>query len=90
MERGMDGDAGIDFLSRRVVTLRAVTWGGPLPGPGDYLRTERGLTAYQIVSVHPNMRKDPRSRARFRCWKVPAGQVPEGARVHAWEWSPRG
>ncbi len=86
----MDDGAGIDFLARRLVSLRAVSWDGPLPAPGDYLRTGRGTTAYHIVSVHPNLRPDPRSRARFRCWKVPAAQVPEDARVHAWWWSSRG
>jgi hypothetical protein len=84
----LDG-SGIDFLSRKLVGLRAIHWEGRLPSPGDFLRTERGLTAYEIVSVKENTRPDARSRAAFKCWRVPAASVPDGARVHEWRWSSR-
>lgn len=79
----------IDFLARRLVSLRAIHWDGPLPSPGDFLKTEKGVTAYEIVSVRENLRPDPRSRAAFRCWRVPVAEVPAGARIHEWRWSSR-
>jgi len=80
----------VNELDLRVVSLRAVTWEGRLPMPGEHVATGRGLWAYRILEVRENRRRDPRSRAAFRCLKVPAASLPPDAVIHAWAWSPRG
>lgn len=72
-----------------LVTLTVMGWAGELPAPGHHLVTASGRTAYLVVEVLLPTREGTRHVARLRCERVAPADVPEGARVHAWEWGAR-
>lgn len=67
------------------ITLRA-HWEGRDPEHGDFLKSRRGRTAYLIDQVRP---ASGEHRLTLKCWRWPAVELPQGARVHEWVWDKR-
>lgn len=71
-----------------LATLTALHWGGDPPVPGQYLKAERGRTAFLIVEVVPPRR--PCGYAfRLLCERTSPANLPAGAVVHTWRWAAR-
>lgn len=73
-------------------TSRLLSWDGELPEPGDCLRTAAGST-YLVLSVRPNTRPEPKSRAALQLGKLDPdeiAQLPADTRIHSFMWAPRG
>lgn len=71
-----------------------MTWPAdePAPGVGQYLRTPRSRTAYEISSARKTEPKRPTfGRVTFvlMCRRVEPKEVPEQATVHMFAWNPR-
>lgn len=71
-----------------LATLTVLHWEGDLPAPGQYVKAERGRTAFLIVEVVKPKRRC-RYVARFRCERHSPGSLPAGAVVHPWRWAAR-
>lgn len=70
--------------------LRA-RWRGPLPLPGDVLRSpRRPRFAYAVDRVVVSTVVADVSYATIYVERLAAADVPPGAIVHAWTWDPRG
>lgn len=67
-------------------------WGGAPPRPGQWLKSAKGRTAYEITAVRSVAR---RTRGLggpvlvLTCARHAPADVPEGAIVHEIRWSPR-
>lgn len=72
-----------------LVTLTMNSWDGPLPGPGMFLRTTSGRTAYEVVAFTP-CRPGSKAVGRLRCRRTAPSEIPEGATVFDWQWAKRG
>lgn len=71
-----------------LATLTVLHWEGDLPVPGQYVKADRGRTAFLIVEV-VKPKRPCRYVARFRCERHSPGGVPAGAVVHPWRWATR-
>ncbi len=61
----------------KLVTLTAVTWESEIePAPGQWVRTKRGRTSYEIVEV----RKRRTQGFVLRCRRWPRGKEAKDAR----------
>lgn len=68
--------------------LRAEWWDGPLPAPGDFLRTSVG-TCYRVEGVRV-AGEGAETRAVFECVRLEKDAVGEDhPGVHPWSWSAR-
>lgn len=71
------------------VTLTVLNWAHvDLPMIGEYLKSERGRTAYLILEVimpGPGMKHV----ARLRCERQNPASLPKDAVVWGWQWSKR-
>jgi hypothetical protein len=73
-------------------TTRLLSWEGPLPQPGEFLRTDAGST-YLVFTVRPNLRPDPKSVAHLQLGKLDGleiAELPEDATIHGFAWAARG
>lgn len=70
------------------MTLRAF-WSNPPPGPGQFMKSDRGRFAYEIVEARgkPHALGGWRGYLRVRRWAV--ADVPEGVTMHRWQWDAR-
>lgn len=71
-----------------LATLTVLHWEGDLPVPGQYVKAERGRTAFLIVEVVLPKRSCGYV-ARFRCERTSPASLPAGAVVHPWRWAAR-
>lgn len=72
-------------------STRIVAWVGPLPEPGEFLRTEAGST-YLVFSRRDNTR--PKHARKSRCFchlgkLEPGEELPDDAVVHQFAWGSR-
>lgn len=69
-------------------TLTVMSWGGPMPLPGEYVKSQKGRTAFLIVSV--DLAKPGLGYvAKFRCERKPAISLTPSDVAHPWKWSKR-
>ena len=71
--------------------MRLLSWTGPLPEIGEYLRTDAG-TVYAVIAVRPNLRPNPKSVARLDLIKFTrseAAELPADIVAHPICWAPR-
>lgn len=66
-------------------TLTVLNWDGPLPLPGEHVKSPRGRTAFLIVRVD-RARPGLKHVAKFRCERKPATMLTERDVVHEWQW----
>jgi hypothetical protein len=61
-------------------------WAGPRPLPGHYLATEKGHTAYLVLSIKPK-----RKGAGFQveCERNSRASLPDDAVIHWFIWNKR-
>lgn len=71
-----------------LATLTVTHWTGDAPLPGEYIKSERGRTAFLIVEVRRS-REGARSWGRFICERQTAASLRPDAVVHPWVWSAR-
>lgn len=71
----------------KLVTLTVNSWQGDLPHLGDFVKAERGRTAFKIVEIVIPKRPGTRYIARFRCERHFA--LNDTDVVHPWQWSKR-
>ena len=71
-----------------LATLTVTHWDGDPPLPGQYIKSERGRTAFLIVEVRRS-REGARSFGRFVCERQRADSLHPDAIVHPWVWSKR-
>lgn len=72
--------------------LRATWMSTTPPAPGQFLcsPSRRARTAYEIVEVRQNGRGAMGSyRLTLICARWPKSDIPKGATVHDWRWTPR-
>lgn len=67
-------------------TLRISSWDGERPLPGQYLKADRGRTAYLILHLKPG--RNNQLGALF-CERLRPDRIPSGAVVHRWVWDKR-
>jgi hypothetical protein len=70
---------------------RIMSWDGPLPEVGHYLRTAAG-SLYAVIGVRLNARPEPKSLARLDLLKLDADEaveVPADVIVHGFAWCSR-
>jgi len=75
-----------------LASLHLINWSGRPPVVGEYLRTARGRTAYEVCSIE-RCKGTPslgRGTYKVKAERHPAGEVPEGATVIEFQWLPRG
>lgn len=69
-------------------TLTVNSWGGELPLPGRYVKSDRGRTAFLIVEIKPAP-TSARYVAKFVCERHrPDRLLPQDV-VHPWKWATR-
>lgn len=75
-----------------VVKLRALTWDGPAPRPGDMLKTATGRE-YLITRTTLDARASEYSAfsifAVVMPSRLPAAELPPGCRLFRWTWARR-
>lgn len=71
----------------KLVTLTVNSWDGELPRLGEFIKSERGRTAFKIVEIVRPTRPGTKHVCRFRCERHFALQNTDV--VHAWQWSKR-
>lgn len=67
-------------------------WGGDPPTIGQFLKAEKGRTAYEITGIRGVRRRRPGLGGPtlvLTCARHAATDVPEGATVHEIRWSKR-
>jgi hypothetical protein len=72
-------------------TTRIMSWDGPLPAVGEFLRTAAG-TAYAVIGITLNLRPNPKSLARLDLLKLTpadASEIPGDATIHDFAWCKR-
>lgn len=72
----------------KLAMLTVLHWAGELPLLGQYVKAERGRTAFLIVEIL-RPKKPCGYVARFRCERHSPVSLPKGAVVHGWQWSKR-
>lgn len=75
-------------------TMRIIVWNGPLPEPGEFMRS-RGGSLYLILSRRDNTRPKHvrKSRAFCQLGKLEPDEIeamPPDAVVHEFHWNGRG
>lgn len=75
-------------------TMRIIAWHGPLPEPGEFMRTKAGST-YLILTRRDNQR--PKGQRKSRCFchlgKLDQQEIeamPPDAVIHEFHWNGRG
>lgn len=77
--------ASARYTPRRLTRLRALWWEGKRPKVGDFFSARRPKVVYEIVDIRP-CRSAPFALV---CLRWNPRDVPAGAVVHPWVWSPR-
>ncbi len=72
-------------------TRLTARWTGRAPRRGEWLKAERGRTAYEITAVRRINGTGGARRYRYvlTCARHAPSDIPEGATVHAWTWDKR-
>lgn len=63
-----------------------VTWYGPVPALGEFFKSPKGRTAYEVLAIRA---LPTRYQYAFKLERWKPADVPEGAVVHGWRWFPR-
>ena len=67
-----------------------ITWvSGEVPKIGDYLKAERGRTAYHVVGIRWPSRPGTKHLARLTVDRLQPPQIPNGSTVIIMRWSSR-
>lgn len=70
---------------------RLLSWSGPIPAPGEYMRTPSGTT-YLIFSFRPTRGAAPKSVGSLEMGRLEPDElaaVPAGAVIHEFQWCSR-
>lgn len=73
--------------------IMVMTWEGfDQPGVGQFMKSPRGRTAYEICSMREVQMREPRrgiKRYRMHCQRWQPSEVPDGATVWEIYWNKR-
>lgn len=65
-----------------------MTWDGETPLPGQYVKTRKGLYAYEVIEIVPTPGLKSRTH-KFVVDKKPAGSLRPADVVHEFKWNKR-
>ena len=72
-----------------LATITINSWRGVLPRRGEYLKTEKGRTAFLVVGILEPARPAARYVCRLVGLRERPDELPDGAVIHPFAWAPR-